>query len=76
MLMTQKGINFNDMPTEFKRGVCCIKEEYATVDLSTYSGPIEPITRTRWVLDKEIPIFTQDRDYIENTFRKKDKNNE
>ena len=76
MLMTQKGINFNDMPTEFKRGVCCIKEEYATVDLSTYSGPIEPITRTHWVLDKEIPIFTQDRDYIENTFRKKDENNE
>ena len=65
MLMTQKGINFNDMPTEFKRGVCCVKEEYPIVDLSTYSGPIEPITRTRWVLDKEIPVFTQDRDYIE-----------
>jgi tRNA(His) 5'-end guanylyltransferase len=28
MLMTQKGINFNDMPTEFKRGVCCVKESY------------------------------------------------
>jgi tRNA(His) 5'-end guanylyltransferase len=64
MLMTQKGINFNDMPTEFKRGVCCVKEEYPVEDLSTYSGPIEPITRTRWVLDKEIPIFTQDRDYV------------
>lgn len=65
MLMTQKGINFNDMPTEFKRGVCCVKEEYSVSDLSTYSGPIEPITRTRWVLDKEIPIFTQDRNYVE-----------
>lgn len=65
MLMLQKGINFNDMPTEFKRGVCCIKEEYPIADLSTYSGPIEPITRTHWVLDKEIPIFTQDRDYVE-----------
>lgn len=73
MLMTQKGINFNDMPTEFKRGVCCVKEEYSAVDLSTYSGPIEPITRTHWVLDKEIPIFSQDRDYIERTFRKKEK---
>lgn len=65
MLMLQKGINFNDMPTEFKRGVCCIKEKYPVADLSTYSGPIEPITRTRWVLDKEIPIFTQDREYVE-----------
>lgn len=65
MLMLQKGINFNDMPTEFKRGVCCIKEEYPIADLSIYSGPIEPITRSRWVLDKEIPIFTQDRAYVD-----------
>ena len=65
MLMTQKGINFNDMPTEFKRGVCCIKKQYPAVDLSTYSGSIEPITRTCWILDKEIPIFTQDREYVE-----------
>lgn len=60
MLMLQKGINFNDMPTEFKRGVCCVKEEY-NVDESS--------VRTRWVLDKEIPIFTQDRDYVERTFK-------
>jgi tRNA(His) 5'-end guanylyltransferase len=52
MLMTQKGINFNDMPTEFKRGVCCRRDENG-----------------KWFLDKEIPIFTQDRDYIERTFR-------
>jgi tRNA(His) 5'-end guanylyltransferase len=69
MLMVQKGINFNDMPTEFKRGVCCVKEKYPAVDLSTYSGPIESITRTRWILDKEIPIFTQDRNYIERNFK-------
>lgn len=69
MLMLQKGINFNDMPTEFKRGVCCVKEEYAAVDLSTYSGPLELIIRTRWVLDKEIPIFTQNRDYVERRFK-------
>lgn len=55
MLMLQKGINFNDMPTEFKRGVCCHRGEDG-----------------KWVLDTEIPIFTQDREYIESTFRKKD----
>ena len=27
MLMTQKGINFNDMATAFKRGVCCKRDE-------------------------------------------------
>jgi tRNA(His) 5'-end guanylyltransferase len=67
MLMLQKGINFNDMPTEFKRGVCCVKESY-------YPDPVPGCedcdvdaasVRTRWVLDKEIPIFTQDRNYVE-----------
>lgn len=65
MLMVQKGINFNDMPTEFKRGVCCVKEKYSVADLSEYSGSVEAVTRTRWTIDKEIPIFTQDRNYVE-----------
>jgi tRNA(His) 5'-end guanylyltransferase len=58
ILMLQKGINFNDMPTEFKRGVCCIKKEVPCTDrLIGY--------KVDWVIDDEIPIFTQDRDYIE-----------
>ncbi len=47
MLMLQKGINFNDMPVEFKRGVCCFKAPGG------------------WALDTEIPIFTQERDYVD-----------
>lgn len=71
MLMTQKGINFNDMPTEFKRGVCCIKEEYYPDPMPGYEDcPIDDKSaRTRWILDKEIPIFTQDRDYVEKHFK-------
>lgn len=71
MLMTQKGINFNDMPTEFKRGVCCVKEEYYPDPMPGYENcPVDDtLVRTRWVLDKEIPIFTQDRDYVERRFR-------
>jgi hypothetical protein len=48
MLMLQKDINFNDMPVEFKRGICCIK------------------TENGWKLDYNIPIFTQDRNYVES----------
>lgn len=67
MLMLQKGINFNDMPTEFKRGVCCIKESYFQESMSGYEDFDVDATqvRTRWVLDKEIPIFTQNRNYVE-----------
>ena len=71
MLMLQKGINFNDMPTEFKRGVCCIKETYYLEPVARYEDcDVDAASaRTRWVLDKEIPIFTQDRKYVENAFK-------
>lgn len=48
MLMLEKGVNWNDVPTKFKRGSCCIKTDQG------------------WVIDNEIPIFTQDRAYIES----------
>ena len=66
MLMTQKGVNWNDYPIYQKRGSCCIKERYSAVDLGSYTGSIDAITRTRWVIDKEIPIFKgEDRNYID-----------
>lgn len=67
MLMLQKGINFNDMPVEFKRGICCIKEEYYLEPKPGFEDCEVDTTsvRTRWVLDYNIPIFTQARNYIE-----------
>lgn len=62
MLMLQKGINWNDIPTHLKRGSCCIKEEYK--DSSVL--PDMQVTRTRWIVDQEIPIFKNEgREYIE-----------
>lgn len=68
MLMLQKGINWNDIPTHLKRGSCCIKETY-------YPEPVQgcedcdidsSTARTRWIVDKEIPIFKgEGREYIE-----------
>lgn len=66
MLMTKKGINWNDLPTHYKRGSCCLKEKYCLN--STDDMPAqEPIIRTRWVIDTEIPIFKgEGRDYIDS----------
>lgn len=62
MLMTEKGINWNDFPTKFKRGSCCIK---TPVELVGKDG--EKIIRNRWTIDDEIPIFTgEGREYIES----------
>lgn len=55
MLMLEKGINWNDIPTWQKRGACIIKETYDKGETK----------RTRWIVDEEIPVFSQDRNYIE-----------
>lgn len=75
MLMTQKGIDWNNFQTYQKRGCCCIKEEYFEANdngtqFKLPDGCTDPEVekgtwRSRWIIDKEIPIFTQDRDYIE-----------
>lgn len=63
MLMLEKGINWNDFPTHQKRGSCCIKEFYQDEDIDIKDGPC---IRSRWIIDKEIPIFKgEDRNYIE-----------
>ncbi|MGJ0846521.1 tRNA(His) guanylyltransferase Thg1 family protein [Tissierella praeacuta] len=58
MLFQEKGINWNDLPAPNKRGVCIIKEQY---ELNNE----EKTLRARWAVDFNIPVFTQDRDYIE-----------
>lgn len=72
MLMTQKGINWNDFPTYQKRGTCVIKSdetETITEDNIGTDGSILGTTRivcSKWIIDKDIPIFKGDgRDYIE-----------
>lgn len=71
MLMTQKGINWNDLPTYQKRGSCCIKEDYYLDEEGNevseeYANEDDVTKRTRWIIDKDIPIFkNDDRQYIE-----------
>ena len=54
MMWREHHINWNDFSTSQKRGTCVIKEKYEK----------EGVQRSRWVTDEDIPIFTQDRDYI------------
>lgn len=48
MLMLEKGINWNNYPTKYKRGSCCIRK------MDTQTG------RNKWVIDNEIPIFKKE----------------
>lgn len=61
MLFKIKGINWNDTPTMFKRGSCCVKGK--TPLEAVYPGSSETISC--WYIDSEIPIFSKEREYIE-----------
>lgn len=80
MLMTQKGINWNNLPTYQKRGSCCVKENHFIENekgtqicfTEGCSDPFEDeetltgVYRSSWVIDTEIPIFKgEGRDYID-----------
>lgn len=65
MLMTQKGINWNDYATTLKRGSCCIKADDSLTEYDEVGNICGYIQRSKWVIDNEIPIFTQDRNYVE-----------
>lgn len=54
-LMLEKGVNWNDIPAWQKRGSCIIKEFYNKGEA----------LRSRWSVDDEIPVFSQDRNYVE-----------
>lgn len=69
MLMTQKGINWNDLPTYQKRGSCCVRNKIviesdgvtATAQLRDTSS-----SENEWIIDTDIPIFKgEGREYID-----------
>lgn len=65
MLFTEKGINWNDFPTDCKRGSCCYKRQVEKVVTIPKTNEERLVNRSEWFIDKNIPIFTQDRSYVE-----------
>jgi tRNA(His) 5'-end guanylyltransferase len=61
----QKGINWNDCPTSQKRGRCIVKAKTNKPATNKKTGAIITTERSEWVVDNEIPIFSQNRQYIE-----------
>ena len=55
LLWSEKQINWNNYPTDCKRGAGCYKVEVM----------VDDVARRKWIIDRDIPIFTQDRDYVE-----------
>lgn len=69
MLMTQKGINWNDFPTYQKRGSCVVRNRIVleSNDVTEKCMLRDPKQgENNWIIDKDIPIFKgEGREYIE-----------
>ena len=68
MLWQQCGINWNDMPTGFKRGRCCVRrtstDDVEYVDKRTGEAKVaENVTRDAWQVEMP-PVFTQDKEWL------------
>ena len=63
-LLMEKDVNWNDYPIPCKRGTCVVKRptEIPVKDSD------QTITRMKWFIDENIPIFTEKRSYVENCF--------
>ena len=66
MLWRLRAINWNDLPADCKRGACCYRiEKTVKMEDPHSSGKEIEVKRRPWEVDREPPIFTQQRDYVE-----------
>ena len=69
MLMTQKGINWNDLPTYQKRGSCCVRNKIVIETDSVMATALlrdASKSENEWIIDTDIPIFKgEGREYID-----------
>ena len=71
MLHEQKGINWNDYPTVYKRGTACIKNRKIIEYLDEFKVTAKLIDSTKtensWIIDTEMPVLKgEDRAYIDD----------
>lgn len=64
-MIFQKGQNWNNLPTSQKRGRCIVKQLSNKLAHNPKTGEVTNAIRSEWVVDNEIPIFSQDRYYVE-----------
>lgn len=56
-LFTEKGINFNELPKDQRRGTGVVRKPVQVAP---------DVVRNQWLADRELPIFAQNRAYIED----------
>jgi len=64
-LFEERGLNWNDLPVYLKRGRCVIKVGFHVNRIADLNIPGPHPPETKWIVDDNIPIFTENRNYIQ-----------
>ncbi len=85
LLFQELGVNANDLPTKWKRGLCLKKqdvvspmidvvgaEKFAGLVKKGFAQPGQTITRSVWAPDLDIPRFNVNKAYIEDLLTEKE----
>lgn len=64
-MIFQKGINWNDCPISQKRGRCVTKQQVSKQAVNLKTNENVTALRSEWVVGVNIPVFSQDRRYID-----------
>lgn len=62
-LLAEKGVDYMALPTWKRQGVVVKKETYPAIIENDHVGKMK-VTRRRWAVDHDIPVFSEDWDYI------------
>ena len=60
LLQQECGVDFNDYPMAFKRGVAC----YRTPQIVTFNDT--EVIKNKWILNTDLPIFTREHSFLNN----------
>lgn len=66
ILLTEKNIDWFELPIFLQRGSCCIKKETLIKTEREVDNEIifTTTTRNKWIIDDNIPLFVEDKDYV------------
>lgn len=70
-MLVEKNIKWEAYPIPQQRGVCVIKKPTKVkTQINLETGSCMEMTRNRWVVDDNIPLFWEDREYIDRLLRR------
>ena len=68
-MLVEKNIKWESIPVSYQRGICVVKKPTKVkTQINMKTMTYMEMTRNRWVVDDNIPLFWEDRKYIDDLF--------